>query len=84
MKGGDFYMPVPPEEINLFTEKGWRYGAYVISLSNYRTKLDKVEQSIKKEVNGRNSVKQLSILKSSRERILKRYAVINNKLNQLN
>jgi hypothetical protein len=50
-KSGDFYHSINQEDINLFHDGGWRYGIYVISLSNYRAKLDRIEQQIKKYVN---------------------------------
>lgn len=59
-------------------------GVYVLSLSNYRSKLDLIEGRIKKEMNGRASVKQIGLLKSQRERILSKYSEINFKLNKLN
>ena len=48
------------------------------------TKLDKIEQRIQKCIAEKKSSKQISIQKSSRERILKKYSEINLKLNQLN
>jgi hypothetical protein len=70
--------------MNNFLEKGWRYGVFVLSLSNYRSKLDIIEQRIKQFINDKKSEKQILQLKSSRDRILAKYSVINFKLNQLN
>jgi hypothetical protein len=84
MKGGDYYISITEDELKSFTEKGWRYGVFVLSLSNYRSKLDIIEQRIKQYINDKKSEKQIGILKSSRERILNKYSEINSKLNQLN
>ena len=83
MRGGDYYSPINQQEIEVFHKKGWRYGVYVISLSNYRTKLDVIQERIKEEVNGKNSAKQLQSYQSYRDRILARYTEVNQKLNQL-
>ena len=84
-KSGDFYHLLNQEDINLFHDGGWRYGIYVISLSNYRAKLDKIEQQIKKYVNEKptSSQKQLDYYQSSRQNILEKYTEMTTKLNQL-
>jgi len=81
---GSYYHELPTEKIKLFTENSWRYGVYILSLSNYRSKLDMIEHRIKTEINGRKSEKQITGLKSHRERILGKYTEVNQKLNQLN
>lgn len=84
-KSGDFYHSINQEDINLFHDGGWRYGIYVISLSNYRAKLDRIEQQIKKYVNEKptSSQKQLDYYQSSRQNILEKYTEMTTKLNQL-
>ena len=84
-KSGDFYHSLNQEDINLFHDGGWRYGIYVISLSNYRAKLDRIEQQIKKHVNEKPnpSQKQLDYYKSTRQNILEKYTEMTTKLNQL-
>ncbi len=82
-RGGDYYREINAEELEVFLEKGWRYGVYVLSLSNYRLKLDIIEQKIHKEMNSRKSKKQIDILKGSRKRVMNKYSEINYKLNQL-
>lgn len=84
MKGGDYYTQVTADELENFLSGGWRYGVFVLSLSNYRSKLDIIEQRIKQHINYKKSEKQIGILKSSRERILRKYSEINSKLNQIN
>tara|TARA_R100000742_G_C4279058_1_gene102776 strand:- start:1757 stop:2188 length:432 start_codon:yes stop_codon:yes gene_type:complete len=80
--GGEWYSKVDNNQINIFLEKGWRIGVYELSLSNYRLKLDKIELSVKKEMNGRRNPKQIQSLKSARENILRKYSKIKYKLNQ--
>jgi len=84
MVGGDFGKVLNSEQLSIFVEKGWRYGVYIVSLDNYRTKLDRIERLIRDEVNGRNSLKAVTNYKSQRDRILSKYTEIKNKLNQLN
>jgi len=83
-RGGEWYIQLEPEEIEIFLNMGWRIGIYMLSLSNYRLKLDRIEMLIKMEVNGRKNPKQIQSLKSSRQRILERYSKIKNELNKLN
>ena len=40
--GGDFYREITPEQYEMFYDKGWKIGVYVLSLSNYRRKLEKL------------------------------------------
>lgn len=83
LTSGDYYKLITPEEQEVFLEKGWRYGVYVLSLSNYRAKLDKIERLIKEEVNGKNSTKIVDNYKAQRERILTKYSEIKRKFNSL-
>lgn len=83
MIGGDYYSNLSEKEINIFHKKGWRYGVFVLSLSNYRTKLDLIEKKIQQELTTRKSIKQLRLLKSKREQILSKYSELNYKLNQI-
>jgi len=83
MIGGDYYCNITKKDYETFLKKGWRYGVYVLSLSNYRTKLDLIERKIQKELTGRKSKKQLGILKTQREQVLSKYSQLNYKLNQI-
>ncbi len=80
-KGGDFYTEV--KNLDPFFKGGWRYGVYKTALSNYKYKLDKVDESMRNEVNGKKNPKQIKSLKNARVRILSRYNNIINKLNQI-
>lgn len=83
MIGGDYYCMATKKEIEIFLEKGWRYGVYVLSLSNLRSKLDLIEERIKEELTGKNSQKKYKILKNQREKVLEKYSQLNYKLNQI-
>ena len=83
MIGGDYYCQATEKELEIFLEKGWRYGVYVLSLSNLRSKLDLIEERIKEEITGKNSQKKYKILKNQREKVLEKYSQLNYKLNQI-
>ncbi len=83
MIGGDYYCQATEKELEIFLEKGWRYGVYVLSLSNLRSKLDLIEERIKEELTGKNSQKKYKILKNQREKVLEKYSQLNYKLNQI-
>jgi len=76
-QGGNMYAPLTPDEIKVFLDNGWRCGTYVLYLSNNRLKLDTIERSIRREVNGRNNPATIGSLKAKREKVLKRYNKIN-------
>lgn len=77
-----YYQRLTDLEFDAFKQKGWRYGVYVVTLSNYRSKLDKVEKSIRDEVNGKGSEKVIKQLKATRESLMSNYTQLNNKLNE--
>ena len=72
-------MPESAEKI--FQQYGWRCGCLDVTLSNLRLKLDKIETSIRDEVNGKSSEKTIKQLKSKRESFMTKYTQLNNKLN---
>ncbi len=77
-----YYQRLTDFEFNTFKEKGWRYGVYVVTLSNYRSKLNRVEKSIRYEVNGSNRQKIVKQLKAKRVQFLSEYNNLKNKLNE--
>jgi hypothetical protein len=77
-----YYKRLTDYESDTFKEKGWRYGVYVVTLANYRSKLDKVEKSIRDEVNGKGSEKTIKQLKATRDSLMSSYTQLNNKLNE--
>jgi hypothetical protein len=83
-RGGDYYQEVSLKEYKNFVEKGWRYGVYVISLSNYRRKLEAIDKTIQRYISEGASKTNLSQAQDRRVRIMNRYSKISNKLNLLN
>jgi len=81
---GDFYEEITPEQYEIFLNKGWKYGAYSVSLSNYRRKLDVIQSKMRDIVNNSRSEKQMQKLREQRDMIMSRYHELSTKLNQLN
>ena len=80
-KGGEYYKEITEDEYKIFREKGWRYGIYVVYLSNCRLKLDMLEVRINEHMNDkvRNTI---DALQERRKTILNNYTKIKLKLNQ--
>ena len=81
--GHDYYEKLSPHMVKHFKEKGWRYGCYVVYLLNKRSKLDRIERSIKKEVNNLNRPAEIRKLKERRGKVLERYNEVLNLKNQI-
>jgi len=82
-KGGDYYKEISKDEYELFIKKGWRYGVYVLYLSNCRLKLNSIEIRINEHIQ-ENIKTTLEMLQTRRKVILNNYAKVKNKLNQIN
>lgn len=80
---GDYYQKLTEKEVNTFLAGGWRYGVYVLSLSNNRTRLDSIEKSIRREVNGEARESTLRNLRARRQNVVEKYNKMNLLLNQL-
>ena len=82
--GGDYYTELTENEYKIFLENGWRYGVYVLSLSNYRRKLIIVNKRIQTEIGKRRTnIKHLETLKKRKPRNLNRYSTFTKKLNKI-
>lgn len=84
MRGGDYYEKIFPQELEVFNKKGWRVGVYNVALSNYRLKLNSIQDKIRNEANDKNNKNIIEYYKSYREKIIKRYNETKEKYNQLN
>ena len=82
--GGDYYKDISHDSEWEFVDKGWRHGVYKLCIETYHDKLNRIEQRIKDEMNTKQNPKQIQHLKTHRERILKMYKKINDKLKSLN
>ena len=83
-RGGDYYQEITKNEYDNFFKNGWRYGVYVVSLSNYRRKLDVIEQRIRAEINTRKNGRYIMGLKDMREHYLLKFSESSKIINQLN
>lgn len=83
-KGGDYYEEISTKEYKNFIDKGWRYGVYIISLSNYRRKLDAIDKTIQSYIIQGSTKNALIQAQERRTKIMNRYSKISNKLNLLN
>jgi len=78
-----YYAELTEDQVKIFLDNGWRYGVFVVTLSNYCLKLDSIENKIKDAMSRRGSKKLVQMLKDRREEVLKKYTEINNKLNKI-
>jgi len=81
-RGGEWYSKLRENEIEVLLDKGWRIGVDVLSLSNIRIKLDKVEELIKREMNERRNPKHIQHLKKMRDNLIIKYNYFKSKLNR--
>ena len=89
-KSGEYYQEISPKEYDVFKQNTWRYGVYVVYLSNCRLKLSFIEANInnclKESINIEDtpsSKARIVTLQARRLSILKKYTEITNKLNNL-
>ena len=78
-----YYAELTEDQVKIFLDNGWRYGVFVVALSNYCLKLDSIENKIKDAMSRRGSKKLVHMLKDRRDEVLKKYTEINNKLNKI-
>jgi len=78
-----YYAELTEDQVKIFLDNGWRYGVFVVALSNYCLKLDSIENKIKDAISRRGSKKLVQMLKDRRDEVLKKYTEINNKLNKI-
>jgi len=81
-RGGEWYSKLRENEIEVLLKKGWRIGVDVLSLSNISTKLDRVEELIKREMNERRNPKHIQHLKKMRDNLIIKYNYFKSKLNR--
>jgi len=80
--GGDYYKEITKDEYKIFLAKGWRIGIYVLSLSNYRRKLTRIEKKIRILLTTNKSNKAIQDAKTRRLSILKNFSRVTNKLKE--
>ena len=73
IKSINYYVEIEQEQYESFKQLGWRKAVINLSLLKYKDKLDRIKESIGREMNGNRSPKRLRILKESRGQILRKY-----------
>jgi predicted DNA-binding transcriptional regulator len=81
-KSVNYYVEIDKGLYSLFIKKGWLGAVIDITLSKYKEKLERIKESIAREMNGNQSPKRLRVLKEMREQILKKYYKLTQKLNK--
>jgi len=77
----DYYVEMKDINKSVIDQLGWYKGVLTITLEKYKDRLDRIKESIKRELNGGKSKKRLNYFKDSREQILKKYYITTQKLN---
>ena len=79
-KSISYYVEIKKEDYKKFQQQGWTKAVINMTLSKYKSKLEKVKDSIVKEINGNNSQKRLKFYRETREQILRKYFKLTQKL----
>ena len=79
-KSINYYVEIEKNMYELFYQKGWKEAVIEITLKKYKEKLERIKESISREMNNNQSPKRLRLLKESREQILKKYYKLTQKL----
>ena len=83
-KGGDYYQELTREVYKLFQDNGWLCGVLLVSLNNYKRKLNIINTQIQLTLNkDTSSERHYKKLKESRSRYLTLYNRTTKQLNQL-
>lgn len=72
-RGGDYYVKLKKEEVDVFRVYGLQQGVYWLMMSNILRKIEGVNNSIRSEVNGKNNFRRIQTLKNYRERLIKSF-----------
>jgi len=77
----DYYVEMNDNSKKVIDKLGWYKGVLTLTLDKYKDKLERIKESIKRELNGGKSKKRLNYFKESREQILNKYYTTTQKLN---
>jgi len=77
----DYYKEVTEEQYEIFILKGWVNTVLTLTLDKYNKRLNKIKDSYRNEINGRNNARYIEHLKTTRRETMKRYYKITQKLN---
>ncbi len=81
-KSANYYVEIDKGLYSFFVNKGWTGAVIELTLEKYKDKLERVKDSMAREMNSGQSPKRLRILKETREHILKKYYKLTQKLNK--
>jgi hypothetical protein len=81
-RGGDWYIPLTQEELDVFRSNGLKQGVYWLMMSNVTIRLKGVQDNIREQVNGDNNQRRIQMLKKYRERLIKLFNKTSNKFKQ--
>jgi hypothetical protein len=81
-KSANYYVEIDKDLYSFFVNKGWTGAVIELTLEKYKDKLERVKQSMAREMNSGQSPKRLRILKETREHILRKYYKLTQKLNK--
>jgi hypothetical protein len=70
-RGGDYYVKLKEEEIDVFKTYGLKQGVYWLMMSNILKRIEGVNDKIRYEVNNRNNFRKIQTFKNYRERLIK-------------
>lgn len=82
-KGGNYYEEVSPQEYELFKTDGWRKSIFKIALKKYKSKVDKINESIQNNANSKKTQRSLDLYQVEKTRLLNKYYTITQKLQKL-
>jgi hypothetical protein len=83
-RGGDWYIKLTKDEIDVFIKHGLKQGVYWLMMSNVIIRLKGVQDNIRDEVNGNNNQRRIILLKKYRERLIKLFNRTSNKFKERN
>ena len=74
-------MEIQDNVYSLFHSKGWKVAVIELTLKKYKERLERIKDSISREMNNNQSPKRLRMLTESRQQILRKYYKLTQKLN---
>lgn len=72
-KGGDYYVKLKEEEVDVFKTYGLQQGVYWLMMTNILKRIEGVNQKIRVEVNNKNNFRRIQTLKNGRERLIRNF-----------
>ena len=80
-KSINYYVEIQDNVYSLFHSKGWKVAVIELTLKKYKERLERIKDSISREMNNNQSPKRLRMLTESRQQILRKYYKLTQKLN---